>query len=68
MTLIESLKQRRKEQLEREKSQAKENLPLQIQNAPIISEGDIEIKLQRTHYKEAEETAKDNEPEILQQF
>jgi len=31
MSLIESLKQRRKEQLEREKSETRENLPLQIQ-------------------------------------
>ena len=30
MSLIESLKQRRKDQLEREKSQTRENLPLQI--------------------------------------
>ena len=38
MSLIESLKQRRKDQLEREKSQTRENLPLQIQK-PKASEG-----------------------------
>jgi hypothetical protein len=36
MSLIESLKQRRKDQLEKEKSYTRENLPLQIQKPKAI--------------------------------